>query len=103
MSDNLTCRGLCHESCGPVPMTLEEIQALRDATGLELPVVAAFADRFLLTDLPHGVCPVLGPDNRCLGYDARPRICRLYGQVRGMTCPHGCRPKRWLTGADAAP
>jgi Fe-S-cluster containining protein len=29
---------------------------------------------------------------RCAVYGIRPMVCRLWGLVEGMPCPHGCRP-----------
>ena len=34
---------------------------------------------------------------RCEVYAARPTVCRLFGAVHSMTCPHGCIPERMLT------
>ncbi len=36
-------------------------------------------------------CTFLGP-NGCTVYDERPLICRLYGTVPSLPCPHGQRP-----------
>jgi Fe-S-cluster containining protein len=33
---------------------------------------------------------------RCRVYDRRPLICRLFGMVKAMRCPHGCRPVAWV-------
>lgn len=44
------------------------------------------------------VCPALDDRKRCSAYDKRPMICRLWGVVETMKCPHGCRPSpRYLT------
>lgn len=44
-------------------------------------------------------CPLLGADDRCSVYDARPMVCRLYGLVDapGMTCKHGGKAARKLS------
>lgn len=48
-------------------------------------------------------CPLLGPDDRCSAYDARPMVCRLYGLVDapGMTCKRGGKAARMLTDKEA--
>lgn len=37
-------------------------------------------------------CEALSNTGRCLAYDRRPIVCRLWGAVEGMPCPYGCRP-----------
>lgn len=37
-------------------------------------------------------CPALTDADRCLVYQDRPTICRLFGVQQAMRCPHGCRP-----------
>src|SRR2546429_6087610 len=32
-------------------------------------------------------------NGRCTVYEVRPMICRLWGMVEGMQCPHGCVPE----------
>ena len=39
-------------------------------------------------------------DRRCLVYEQRPMICRVYGVSRGLPCAHGCVPDRWLTDEE---
>lgn len=90
----LDCKGLCHACCGPINWGTHE---------------AALAER--LTGKPaffvqHGTdirCTYLDPETkRCEVYDVRPLICRLYGLVEKMRCPHGCEPERWLTDGEAS-
>lgn len=40
-------------------------------------------------------CAWLTAGGQCSTYETRPLVCRLFGAVRGMRCPHGCRPQRW--------
>jgi Fe-S-cluster containining protein len=42
-------------------------------------------------------CNMLQDDGSCKVYDVRPYVCRIWGAVRAMQCPHGCRPDRFLT------
>jgi Fe-S-cluster containining protein len=46
-----------------------------------------------------GSCTML-KGGRCLGYEARPLVCRLFGVVPKMKCPWGCEPERWLTDEE---
>lgn len=73
------CKEGCAECCGPVPFTKwewEQVEDKRKATSL---------------DCPYAV------SGRCDIYDKRPLICRLYGAVRKMKCPHGCKPEAFLS------
>ncbi len=88
----IACRGLCHEACGPVALSMgpHEHSRMTRALGKELdhdPVTLS--------------CSALGADNRCQAYDTRPMICRVYGVADGLPCPHGCEPERMLTDAEA--
>ena len=88
----LECKGLCHESCGPVVMTKIEWDRIRKAMGYT-PTLGK--------DL---TCPMLNRETlRCRVYRYRPMICRLWGMVahKYMRCPHGCEPKRWLTDDES--
>lgn len=80
----MQCRGLCgDEVCGPVPMALLEAERLR-RTAHEAPRTT-----------PR-MCVYLR-DGRCRVYAVRPLICRVFGLVKRMSCPHGCVPDRWLS------
>ena len=78
------CKGLCSESCHSVAMTPAERRRVYAATGLRLPLV--YAD----LDVP---CAALDGDGRCRAHQVRPTVCRLWGAVEEMPCPHGCRPE----------
>lgn len=58
------CRGLCESSC--------------------------VADVGFGTD-DQGRCTRLVA-GRCASYEDRPMVCRLWGSVPEMPCPHGCKP-----------
>lgn len=83
----VNCKGLCSESCGPILLTAFEQQRVESALGTKPKIKGAD-------------CPVLF-DGKCQAYEARPIICRLWGAVEEMACPHGCRPDVWLTDAQA--
>jgi len=89
----MNCKGLCTRYCGVIGLTGTE-RALIEATH-EIPVV---------TTTDTLTCPLL-VEGRCSAYEVRPAICRIWGTIRARTsmmhCPHGCRPKRWLSDAEA--
>ncbi len=104
----LACRGLCHQSCGPVPMTAKEVVALQNAAGRVFDVQPSWVPddserTFQLVVDDSLACPALTKDRRCSGYAGRPMLCRLYGMVDHprMRCPHGCEPTRWLSNEEA--
>ena len=86
----LACQGRCQAACGPITATPPE------------------RDRILrrhhrvLRNQPGRPCRLLTPEGTCAVYPDRPLICRLYGVVPSMRCPHGCAPTRWLTEAEAS-
>ena len=81
------CQGLCAQSCGPIDMSPTERRRI-EALGVTIPPPAR-----LLADMINnprgGTCPAL-TDGRCSVYQDRPLICRLWGAVESMPCPHGC-------------
>ena len=82
------CKGLCHECCGPVFMGREEWKRIQERLG-HTPQPG--------DDLR---CPMLTADNKCSVYDIRPVICRLWGAVPELPCPHGCTPSRVMPKAE---
>ena len=85
----IECRRLCQGSCGPITYTRAEGRRMRAVAGVE-----PQPDPRTLT------CSMLSEDGSCAVYAVRPLICRLYGLVRMMQCPFGCRPERFLTNAE---
>lgn len=90
------CLGNCWISCGPASMTPWERRRLAVAGHPVTPDEEA-------RKKPHDFwCEALGPDGRCMAYDLRPLICRLWGAVDWLPCPWGCRPEGgWLPNATA--
>lgn len=84
----INCQGLCGASCGPLIIDPPERAHITAATGRHLP------------DL-QPVCPLLDlsplGQPRCTIYPHRPLLCRLWGTVESMPCPHGCQPDHYLT------
>jgi Fe-S-cluster containining protein len=61
-----------------------------------------YDEREQLGDLGRSACPKLNGLGLCTVHDERPLICRLWGVVENMPCPHGCTPTRMLTVAEGA-
>lgn len=78
------CQPQCHDCCGPVTTSSEEMS--------RLPVISAAAHAAALADLS---CPHLG-SNGCQVYAERPLICRLFGTTPRLACPNGKRPEKML-------
>ena len=76
----LECKGLCHESCGPIIIGDEEERRIAEKYGS-----APTWDSSL-------TCSKL-IDRRCSIYPDRPLLCRMWGAVEGMPCAFGCVPK----------
>ena len=99
----VACKGLCHESCGVIPMTAKEFDNVTKL--LKNPVseehISRPTRRKVVIYTPDLKCPVLTV-GQCGAYEARPMICRLFGVVddQRMRCPHGCEPSRWLKFDD---
>lgn len=80
------CKGLCSESCGPIDMSDGERERIA-AAGVRIPPPKELLDTII--DRGTSDCPAL-VDGRCSVYEVRPLICRLWGAVESMPCPHGC-------------
>lgn len=91
----IECKGLCHGCCGPVAMTRLEWKRLKSFVGKTNKQIGPCKGKEGLT------CPLLTDEKRCSAYSVRPLICRLWGLVKEMKCPHGCEPTRWLPDAEA--
>lgn len=70
----------CHDCCGPVKASSEEMARLPVKSDAEHDVALAALS-----------CPHLG-ENGCQVYDDRPIICRLFGTTPRLACPNGRRP-----------
>jgi Fe-S-cluster containining protein len=78
------CTPGCHDCCGPVTASSEELS--------RLPVKSDAAHESALAELN---CPYLG-ENGCEVYEERPLICRLFGTIESLPCPHQKRPDKLL-------
>lgn len=75
------CQPGCHDCCGPVTTSSEEMA--------RLPVKSDAEHDKALAELS---CPHLGV-NGCEVYAERPLICRLFGTTPNLACPNGKRPE----------
>lgn len=78
----MACRGLCTDSCYSVAALPAETVAIELRRGVKVE-----------TGFYSEGCPALSPFKRCSVYVDRPLICRLWGMVPSMACPHGCVPE----------
>lgn len=89
------CKGLCRKACGPIACTAREAEAMRD-NGINPPGVRDHPTEGSMT------CSHLTDAGRCAVYENRPMVCRLFGAVRAMRCPFGCKPSTgYLTDVQA--
>ena len=75
-----TCVVGCHDCCGPVTASAEEVS--------RLPVKTDAEHEAALSDYN---CVYLGKHG-CEVYGERPLICRLFGTTASLPCPHGRHP-----------
>ena len=78
---SFACEPGCHDCCGPVTASSEEMA--------RLPVKSAAEHAAALADW---CCPHLG-EQGCQVYAERPLICRLFGTTLRLVCPRGKRPE----------
>ncbi|MDP1660238.1 MAG: YkgJ family cysteine cluster protein [Methylotenera sp.] len=74
------CTPGCHDCCGPVTASTEEMARLPVKTDAEHEAALAEYN-----------CPYLGK-NGCQVYGERPLICRLFGTTSSLPCPSGKGP-----------
>ena len=74
----------CHDCCGPVTTSSEEMS--------RLPVKSDAEHQAALDEL---TCVHLGP-NGCKVYAERPLICRLFGTTPRMPCPNDRHPEAMI-------
>jgi hypothetical protein len=85
----LDCKGLCQACCGPIGMTPVEHERMAERN--QPMKVEHQRDGVLFSTA--WTCPQLAGNGRCTVYAVRPMVCRLWGLVRSMACPHGCVPE----------
>ncbi len=76
----------CGECCGPIPLMEKQLERIIKALS-ELP--AKELKRLKRQKRPGLTCPLRDMEKRkCSVYEARPTICRLFGQIKELECPH---------------
>lgn len=80
----------CHDCCGPVTASSEEMARLPERSADE-------RERALA----EWSCPHLQASG-CSAYAERPLICRLFGTTPSLPCPHGRRPATMVEPAIEA-
>ncbi|MFZ3152793.1 YkgJ family cysteine cluster protein [Pseudomonas sp.] len=86
---SFACVPGCHDCCGPVTASSEEMS--------RLPVKSAAEHAAALAEYN---CVHLGPQG-CTVYDQRPLICRLFGTTPSLPCPRGQAPEQMIEAAVA--
>jgi len=92
----IECKRLCKDACGPIPMIPVEY----DRLPIKVPLELQTDDVVVLKTNSRLECPML-KGTSCTAYSVRPLICRLFGAVEAMRCPHGCEPERMLSDIEA--
>ncbi|MFC5696237.1 YkgJ family cysteine cluster protein [Pseudomonas sp. GCM10022186] len=75
------CEPGCHDCCGPVTASSEEMSRLPVKSDAEHDAALA-----------QWNCVHLGPQG-CEAYEQRPLICRLFGTTPSLPCPRGRGPE----------
>ncbi|MHB1214345.1 MAG: YkgJ family cysteine cluster protein [Thiobacillus sp.] len=78
------CESGCHDCCGPVTASSEEMARLPEKSDTEHAAALAALS-----------CPHLGR-NGCQVYAERPIICRLFGTTPRLACPNGKHPETMI-------
>ncbi|MGO4306521.1 YkgJ family cysteine cluster protein [Cupriavidus sp. RAF12] len=78
------CTPGCHDCCGPVTTSTEEMS--------RLPAKSDAEHEIALANLS---CPHLDTKG-CSVYAERPLICRLFGTTPRLACPNGNRPDKMI-------
>ena len=99
----INCKGKCHNACTLIEMSDYEKSMIVERVGYD-PFITPekVEEKIKAKTLTHDClsCPLL-KNKRCSIYDIRPLICRLFGVAKGLRCPYGCKPKKWLSDVRA--
>ena len=86
---NINCKRKCQEACGPIMMSPLEQNRINEHLGKSIDFLSSKQ------------CPLLSIFGNCSIYEIRPLICRIYGTVKALECPHDCLPDKWLDDTKA--
>lgn len=97
----VACKGHCSNACTHIMMSDIEHQRIINFMGYD-PIRTDEEMLKILNDKAFDCisCPLL-KEKRCTIYDIRPAICRIYGTTKGLRCPYGCKPTKWLKDTKA--
>ena len=84
----IACKRLCQSACTLIPLSSPELSRL-EALGISPPAFDG-----------DGFCDKLDEMGHCTIYRDRPLICRSFGVVPELPCPHGCVPDFTLTAKE---
>jgi Fe-S-cluster containining protein len=92
----IECRQKCQEYCGAII----QLGAYTEAERPDIERAIKSAEIVRSAGASPLACSALDLHGRCTIYAERPAICRFFGVVEDMTCPHGCEPERLLSHAE---
>ena len=84
---DVRCQGLCTSEC-VARIEVSDTEHARLAVRREDATIL-----FSMRYPPREPCALLTEDGSCSVYNLRPMVCRLWGAVESLACPHGCRPE----------
>lgn len=94
----MKCKGLCQSFCGPIKMSRLEEKRIEKESGISMEMNM---EKLVETVMTAATCPQLDHSTgRCSIYAIRPLICRVFGMIKRLKCPHGCEPSKWLTDKE---
>lgn len=104
----VACKRLCgHDYCGPIAMTHLELAVLTASAPTPEDVQPFGPGTVIMGDGSDSYigaqCPLFDWSNgACTAYRDRPLLCRIWGAMEKLRCPHGCEPTQMLTNAEGA-
>jgi Fe-S-cluster containining protein len=83
------CLPDCGKCCGVVPMDPGLLEKFRERQHRAIREVKVLSSGEVLARTWDGFCTFLSEDKRCLVYEERPYLCRVYGthRSRKLQCP----------------
>ena len=93
------CQKKCQDNCTQIRCSVSELHLIKkfcEANGLKYININGENDHVMKKSLKQTmtyddiVCKYL-KDGTCSIHEVRPAICRFYGAVDDLPCPHGCK------------
>ena len=78
--------GSCVKCCGPVPVSINELNAIKDYVSKMKPKEVKRLKKQKRS--PMQCMFVDTQKKKCSIYGARPELCKKFGYVKGMPCPY---------------